>query len=293
MKLMPGQPRKPEPRGIVMLLALLVLSAITAVAIGMATIIMKDVKTATNVDSSMKAYYAAETGIENGLYEVMLARSAGAESLADLIDSLKDLGGSQEANQARWTLGPTSSSESYALTYLRKNQTVVLDLYDADHPSYGDFRCFLVEALDSHPESSPAWLEISYTLWKYNAGTSTIEWEVENPNVTKRLRSIDETRPGAPASFLVELNQNYRVRVKALYDDLKNVKITAYGPDADGGCTPAASNQKDIPNRVLLQSNGESADNIIALTASVPWQVPAGGIFDFVLFSEQTLDKRM
>src|SRR3989338_1859803 len=74
MKQIPHAIKSGNRRGIVMLMSLLVLSAITAVAVSMAVIIIKDVTAASNVDHAIQAYYAAESGIEKGLSLVKQGR---------------------------------------------------------------------------------------------------------------------------------------------------------------------------------------------------------------------------
>ncbi|USN53728.1 MAG: hypothetical protein H6760_00980 [Candidatus Nomurabacteria bacterium] len=277
-----------DERGIVMLLSLLVLSALTAVAIGTSVLIIKEVQQSSNIDRSLMAYYAAETGIEKGLYTVKIGRQTNQE-LADILNDLND--GGAMSNGASWSTDESTTSEEYSLSSLKENQSTVLDLYDPLDPTEGGYESFGVEALDAKPLQNPAWLEISYFPWTINGGL--LDWD--DDNVEKRLRSVYETQPNVPAIFDLLPNQNYRIRVRALYDDLRNVRITAFtedDPTDTDVCNPAYSCIKSIPNRVLIRSLGASGGNQSALSASVPYQAPASGIFDFVLFSEQTIDKR-
>ncbi len=292
MKNMTRQIVQSDQRGIVMLLSLLVLAAITAVAIGMAVIIINDVKAASNVDRSLLAYYAAETGIEKGLDTVKQARIDDSELEATLA-ALQAAEGTLD-NGTHWDTSETETNQLYILNFLGENQSVILDLYDPTAvPLAGaGVESFSIEALDANPEANTAWIEASYFPWSIEAG-GTVNWD--DSIVTKRIFSIDETRPGAPYLFLdpIEAGKNYRIRVKALYDDLKNVRVTAYAERDPTGCSPPFSGcVKNIPNRVYLDARGKSGGNEIAITASVPWQAPAAAIFDFVLFSDQAIDKR-
>lgn len=284
-----------QPKGMVMLLALLVLSAITAVAVGMSAIVIKNLRASSNNDRSMLAYYAAETGIEAGLSRIKAARVLGTEPLSDVISDLVAMEGGGGAGNARWSLENSATNEDYTLTYLRMNETVVLDLYDPTAPGFGaGFESFFVEALDADPTKDPAWLEISYFPWQTDGGNAY--WL--DTQVTKRLRSVYETQPTMAAGFgPLDPNNNYRIRVKALYDNLKNVRIVGYNVDSPfgfdaGSCDPITLCQKNIPNRILLRSTGSLGSNLVALSASVPWQVPTSALFDYVLFSEESIDKR-
>lgn len=281
-----------DRRGIVMLLSLLVLSAITAVAVSMAVIIIKDVNSASNVDHAIQAYYAAESGIEKGLSLVKQGRYD-QDTLAEMVAQFPappdpPLSDNLE-NSAAWQL-TAATNEAYTISYLKKNQSLVLDLYDPTwpNPDAGGFESFTVEALDAQPEANPAWLEISYFPWEITG--SGLLWN--DLKVQKRLLSISETAPNTPTIFDLLPNEYYRIRVKALFDDIKNVRVSAYDEDDPSACDPAYSCTKAIPNRVLISALGSSGANQARLTASVPWQVPVSGIFDYVLFSEQPLDKR-
>lgn len=274
-----------------MLLALLVLSATTAVAVSMAALIIKEVKQSSDVDRSQLAFYAAETGIEKSLFMVKQARRDG-DLLDSIINDIKDQNNIALENDTSWSTGNSDTNEEYAITLLKKNKTLVMDLYDPSDPynMNGGFASFGVEALDANPQTDTAWLEISYFPWTIVPGMG-LEWE--DNKVAKRLRSVTETKPNAPAIFNdLNISKNYRLRVKALFDDLKNVRITAFSNTNPGDCAPAYSCTRPIPNRILIRSTGKLGSNQIGLSASVPWQAPASGIFDYVLFSEQTLDKR-
>jgi hypothetical protein len=237
------------------------------------------------------AYYAAESGVEYGLQTIKEARANGT-TLNQLKLALQNYTPADLPNGSDWTLADTTTNEAYQITFLRKNQSVVLDLYDPEDPAAGGFESFWVEALDANPSSSPAWLEVAYIPWTIDLGTGLLDWD--DTKVTKRLRSIFETQPNSPAPFTdIVVNENYRVRIKALYDDLKNVKITAYTDNQPfDNCDPVSVCQKPIPNRVFLKATGRSGQNEVGMSASVPWQVPAAGLFDYVLFSEDTIDKR-
>ncbi|KKW36716.1 MAG: hypothetical protein UY81_C0016G0011 [Candidatus Giovannonibacteria bacterium GW2011_GWA2_53_7] len=275
-----------------MLMSLLVLSAITAVAVSMAVIIIKDVTAASNVDHAIQAYYAAESGIEKGLSLVKQGRYDQA-TLSEMVNEFNPPLESTLENKATWQLTATTN-EAYTISFLQKDQSLVLDLYNPDEFIFipggaaGGFESFTVEALDANPETNPAWLEISYFPWEITG--FGLVWDDEK--VQKRLLSIDDTAPNAPTIFNLLGTEYYRIRVKALYDDIKNVKISAYAEDDPSACVPAYSCIKKIPNRVSLSALGTSAANQVRITASVPWQTPVSGIFDYVLFSEQPLDKR-
>lgn len=64
-------------KGASLVLALLILSAILAIAFGVSSLILGEIKISKNIPKSLKAYYAAETGIERSLYDARKGAGAG------------------------------------------------------------------------------------------------------------------------------------------------------------------------------------------------------------------------
>lgn len=68
-------------KGISLLLMTLILSVVMAISVGLSSIIITELKISTDVDKSSRAYYAAESGIEEALYLLRKERRA-PESLS-------------------------------------------------------------------------------------------------------------------------------------------------------------------------------------------------------------------
>jgi hypothetical protein len=56
--------------GVSLIFALLILAGILATSLGVAVLMLKEIKISTNIGNSVPAYYAAEAGIEKILYDV-------------------------------------------------------------------------------------------------------------------------------------------------------------------------------------------------------------------------------
>jgi len=81
-------------KGVAIYLAMVIMSVILLIGIGMSTIIIGQIKISTGIGNSVVALYAADTGIERALYEEKLCRqidcssySCGAECSAECICS--------------------------------------------------------------------------------------------------------------------------------------------------------------------------------------------------------------
>ncbi|MBI4092883.1 MAG: hypothetical protein HY420_03080, partial [Candidatus Kerfeldbacteria bacterium] len=68
--------RRQNEQGVALLLALLLVAALTAAGIGASTLIVKEFKTTASTDQGIAAYYAADAGVERALFTVFNNRIA-------------------------------------------------------------------------------------------------------------------------------------------------------------------------------------------------------------------------
>lgn len=59
-----------KTKGTALLMTILILTVILSIAFGVASLMLGEMKLSKDVPNSLKAYYAAETGIERKLYEI-------------------------------------------------------------------------------------------------------------------------------------------------------------------------------------------------------------------------------
>ena len=64
------QALKHEQKGVSLLLMTLILSVVIVISTGLSSIIITELKISTDVDKSARAYYAAESGMEEALYKL-------------------------------------------------------------------------------------------------------------------------------------------------------------------------------------------------------------------------------
>ena len=80
-------------------------------------------------------------------------------------------------------------------------------------------------------------------------------------------------------------NKNYRVRVKALYGDVDDLEIKLFSLDNKHG------QQLVFPNYLNIKATGSYRGANQSLSAEMPRYAPTLGLFDYVLFSEEILEK--
>jgi hypothetical protein len=185
-----------------------------------------------------------------------------------------------------------ASSEDYLASHLKMNEKITIDIFNPDAlAGGGGVKSIKInwrdncqaQGLSVSPGSG--WLKISYVSLTISGGFDTDNTSVARTNPYEDIFSCGLSGNACTEKTVSVFNPDnyYRVVITPLYCDVDYLKVTAY---------TAAGTVKDISNLVSLKSTGTYADSKIALSASVPWILPSSGIFDFVLFSEEIIEKK-
>ncbi|MBU4331509.1 hypothetical protein KKD19_03565 [Patescibacteria group bacterium] len=255
--------------GTILLLSLLILTGILLTSGIIATIVLQHLQMSRNIDNSILAFYAAEAGIEQGLYT--LRKIGGTINDVKKTETLGN-GASYDTDNAE-----TALSENVIKIGIPKNQTFQINLYNPDNSllDSGIRSIVLYEVGGSGFE----WAEVSWVTWD-----STGDWGAHQAKTHIFSHSQLTSGSGVPVN-LSGIAYAYRVRIKALYDDLEDLEIRAYS-GADGG-----GSQVPIPGRVVIKSVGEYGTSKQALKVSYSSEAPIYGLYDYVIFSEESLIK--
>lgn len=274
-----------------MVYVLLVISLITAIAITVSVIIINELKLTTGaVDASM-AYYAAESGVEQGLFGVRVLRDSNI-ALADAITRLQVLNsatGISFDNSATYTDAGTSSTSSLIENKeIKMNEYVQADYYDIDNLSGTSDSIMAAMEITNQGDNPNAWAEISWIAWDSSGtlGESTSAKKIIGPTDLHDGMLIH-----LQSSYTNFTPVGYRVRIKALFGDLSAVSVIPYKNDVTN---PQPSDQVDIsklPSQVVIKAVGTKGSYKQALTAMLPWKMPLAGLYDYVLFSEGEINK--
>jgi hypothetical protein len=270
--------------GSVLLYSLLIISLITAIAITVSIIVINELKLTSGAANATLAYYAAESGIEKGLYTIKIMRNDGS-TLSDAVAEISLFPKGGEAafeNNADYSDGQTKSKTSEIVNEeIKENQYVQADYYDVNSPlaPTNEVKYITVKNDDS---VSSAWAEVSWTAWDGSGtlGTSTSARKVIGPTDLYEVWPID--LEGAFSDPFDPVG--YRLRIRALFDDLSAVTVMPYDglPPPPGGGVKVA----DLHSQIEIKSVGERGKFKQSLTATVPWKIPLSGLYDYVLFSE-------
>jgi len=274
---------------------LLIISLITAIALTVSVIIINELKLTTSVVDATMAYYAAEAGLERGLYGVRVMRESGV-TLTEALSKIQGYADSNDfVNNSTYTdAGSATQSSEISHQVLKENQYLQADYYNVDNPlAPSVVKSITVQngTRASNPDTA-SWAEVSWIAWNENGtlGESTSARKVVGPT---DLQPDEIQSEGWP----INLNtfgsgfvpSGYRVRIKALFGDLSNISVTPY--DQVGGPYQGGSKVTNLASQIVIKSVGERNKFKQALTAILPWKLPLFGLYDYVLFSEGEIAK--
>ncbi len=286
-----------KPSGMSLLLTMIILASVFAGIVGIAVLIIRELQLSRNVNHSIYAYYAAESGVERGLYDILDQRRLG-NNLVGTITALTDNSGefdqvlSTSGNGASWD---TSQAEKkpfdMEVSVLNRDQSVQFSLFDPD-----DF---------SEPEISVP-LGVSELLfdWQENDPLSEVEVTVFEINTDsgKTCEKLKKARfDFAPDDYwLLDVDQItldpycsdadkdvFQIRIKALHDKIYNLELIPYS----FGHSDELTGDDGITSGIWLKSVGQFSKTKQAILMQIPWNLAASGFLDYVIFSEEPFEK--
>lgn len=321
MKRLNQHNRRSNQQGIAMLLALLLMSALTAAGIGASTVIISEIRTSSSTDAGIAAYYAADAGLERALFTIANSRMAGIAlgnpnglEVNTAFNMVKNQLPAPASLLNAGTVDMTDSSilQSQKTVSLQKDQAVQLELYG----STSDFSPTVVRSLELQSSTvDPAnggWIEVS---WSFVKKTGSLG--VNPPNTTVRLITANNLLYGVKIDLvngtitsshaLDPITTNIFGSEEVLSDTSNiggwSVRIKAFvgnpGVPASTGIVPDLTIKTRDPADVIMKIPGDFA--LIArgdvngakarIDAIIPWKFPVSALFDYVVFSENSLDK--
>lgn len=282
---------KNNEQGAILLIALLIISGLTAIGLGVSVVIFTNLRSTSVVDNSIAAIYSSESGMEWSLEQVAEARSDGTPSLATVMSTIQAKQVTftpPTGNGASWKTNESNSLATNVVLDAAEGKSVQLDLFDPgnERSGYNNIKKISISAV---PTSG--WAEVSWVAWNGNSFISNSRTVLVSPSELGTGRTLDLYGTGDvndPIFNSLTAGQTllaYRVNVKARFGDLNDVTIQALD-----GASPTP-NVIPIPNRVFLKSRGASGGAAVALTTSIPWRLPTSSLFDFVIFSDESIEK--
>lgn len=295
---MPG--KRSTPQGFILPLSLLILASVTAITASLTRGLFSGISVARGTSAAVTAYFAAETGVEKAFYKVKTLRLAATSTFQNAIDTLNapSFSGVLAGPNASFTVS-ASKNESLNLG-LKENQVATVDLFDPDDLlTGGGVGCLGLDAEDANPSpvnTTVPWLEVTYVVLT-PAGpdigldpTVAVETLLESDRLNPLTTQLAVNN--LPKQISIVRTKNYRVRIKALYDDVKQLVVTPYQNTCAPGVNPLALLESRLVIKVVGAYPANTSSTRQAITASANWLTPASPLFDYALFSEEAIEKR-
>lgn len=319
-----------DRRGATLLLALIIVAAVIAAGIGASVIVVREFQIASSVDKGMAAYYAADTGIERALFTVYNNRVAGTplgySSCADgacfqVRNNLPLMTSQPSAvSGEQFNMYATRYDRKSATVSIKQNQSAQLELsFGSGFSGASAARTlFFSPATSINVKNDPSDEETLIEVqWVYLMRASLVK-DIQPENSTIRLVSKKNVRYGfmidlftgtiisaddaytivpsnptgvtnIPSDYNMTNISGWIVTIKALTSDVGN--LTAYACTGTDICTETAPERYTMYSSLSIASRGSAGGAQQTLYARVPLLTPATGVFDYALFSEETIEK--
>ena len=242
---------KDHSRGASLLYAILVLGTITLISIAVAGLMIRGLKTSRAIGRGMAAYYAAETGMEEALYNVRV------------LDDTSDGNGTFLQVKGGWEYEVQDvfdPGNPYAQGLLRKDETIEFDDVNGSNQMSIDW--------SQDDDGVDAFLEVTY-----------VGWEGDFANFLDGSRDVEKELLSSSANIALDAGRTYLVRFKPLMSAVVDFEVSFAGFTI-GDHIRIASDGFHIDHKKILESNYSTDDNGVV-----------SGFFDYVIFSNEALVK--
>jgi len=260
--------RLKDSRGSALLFTLLIVFAILSASLTVSAIVLSQTKQTRNSVESIIAAYAAESGLEQGIYYVRKIDRSLSSSFSVFFNHQHFL-----ENTASWKLDQEEKTE--LVRALKSQQTLQLDL--ADRNDLNTSAGIETVTLDW---TGNATIQVSLLEWP---SANAVSWdsalvEDENRGVNFSKQYVDST--GSLTITALQNDHHNMMRIRSIKGDAQELTVRLYASDS-----PAPQNLLPIPNYVVLKSTGSFGRVTQAMSSEFPLFLASSGVFDYVLFS--------
>ncbi len=298
-----------KERGSALLISVIIASSLLIVGVEVSMFVVSTIRQARNIDQTLVASYAAESGVESALHQI---RREGRTTLrTDTVDTpdnyyKDDTTKIADKRNARWTFkkGDAVDPEKFntavtAITksFLGEQEGLDIHLYSNDETGFSAVTSRMQDMVVSWKSHACAvsgqfpWIETTAVSWSLTG--KTVQWQSSSTSPIRK--NFQQSADGAqvitvPLSELIPPDQSLStavmtLRVKPFFCTLRNVSISFLSSDTPQTLVP-------IPNYVHIAPLGTYGSSQKMLSVIAPQKSGMSGVFDFALFSEEVVDKK-
>ncbi|MBI5621615.1 hypothetical protein HY933_01965 [Candidatus Falkowbacteria bacterium] len=241
-------------RGNILIWSLLVIMVSLGGVVFLSDVVISSLRAGHLTNDALQAWHLADAGAEYALYQIRHQENY------DLTLPPTAVAGGQ--------LTSALETEESLKIHLAPDTTYQLDLYDA-LPDQAVGRLYL------QGSTTAGWLEAQIVSWQLGS-------TFPEDNFTQNLKGPTELNNGFFLDLPSNVGQYHRLTLKALYDDLTDLTISAYS--IGGAPVP-------VPARLKLRLTGQYGRSSQEIVITTPRRAPLYGLFDYVVFSEKVITK--
>jgi hypothetical protein len=266
-------------QGVTLVSSLLIMALMTAIAIGLSVVILNQVNSTRDINYAVSSYYSADSSLDQGLWIIKQARrdSLTIDQTLDMLGrSGTPITGALTNPLATWKRTAITQNETVKFD-LGKEQTASVELYNPNSPDYAEAPQS-IEVSWNDP-TGIAKVQVSWVGWDASGFLNSGGQSYPAPNCSAGCTRTNIQDPP---------NQPLRTYLRIKAKDAAVTNLTVKSFKGDGSAI-------DIPSQIKLTVTGEFPTGTIsskqALSASVPWLIPISGLYSYVLYSEDAIDK--
>lgn len=280
-------PKERKEEGVVLVMALMILSLILVSALSLAKIISNEVKMSVNTGNSIISYYSADSGMERVLYSIKYSRqqsdyeceSGCFLSLAGPEVTIEGTAQSYTVSQAIIdATGYTAYDVSYsspAFVDIMNPSGSLGDLPWGDELFYNYTVAWVIDGC--FPYHSSDKLEISYTSFDNNNFTSDV---VKRIVLCNCQYGSDECQLNL-SSFPIFGNKYYRFMLRPLDSVAESLDFNVNFNGSPIG----------IKSQASIIVDGKYHNSTFTIGARLPSLLPVSHAFNYIIFSEEPIIK--
>lgn len=296
--------KRENQKGIILILSLMIMSVLLSIALGFGIFILSDLRQAKEIDDSVMAYYAADSGIERTLYlfrkedKDKIDNFSGNDGALSAGDREDDIDGDGDND---WSIaGSTDYEPVFFRQRIFNGQSIKFYFLgrNAGSNASESIKLEWFKGLNS-PKLQIILTQLTPTLQDGVLVYFTDTDKVEISDTTELSNPIcfdfkDKDPQGStllqPSDYMVE------VRVVGTSGDyVDNISVTAHDEGGGlGNCDTASYNdsynQGAISN-ITIKSVGTYHNVRQEVFVQIPPRNPVSGILGFVLFSQEDITK--
>lgn len=278
---------KHNQEGVVLIIALMVLSLIMVSALSLAKIIFNEVRMSINTGNSVIAYYSAESGIEQSLFSIKYSRQQSDfdSNFLALDGQTESIDGTEQSYTISQAIIDATGYTAYDVSYSSPAYVDIIDPsgrintlpWDGPIIDYYNYGITWV-IKDCFPYHAADKLEISYT------GFDSVNFV---PEVNKRVvlcncqyYSSDECQVNLSA-YTITNDKYYRFMLRPLDSIAASLDFNVY----------LAGNPVGIISQAAISVEGNYHNSTYTISARLPSLVPVSHALNYVIFSEEPVIK--